>query len=278
MKWTREAEEAVAKVPFFVRKRVRKRVEEEAARVGGGEVTLEHVKTCQQRFLSRMEEEVKGFQVETCFGPSGCPNRAIACDDLPRKIEDLLSRRNLRSFLAEKVKGPLKLHHEFRVSISDCPNACSRPQIADIGLIGARRPYVSEEPCTQCGACVEACREGAILLAGKWPVVHWEKCVSCGQCIAACPTRTLQEEKKGFRIQVGGKLGRHPRLAEELPGIYSPEETLEIIGRCLDHYQKHCRHGERFGEVLERTGIKELTDGRPQTDDRREYRPMTADR
>jgi dissimilatory sulfite reductase (desulfoviridin) alpha/beta subunit len=146
MKWTREAEEAVSKVPFFVRKRVRKRVEEEAAGVGAGEITLEHVQTCQQRFLNRMEEEVKGFRVETCFGPSGCPNRAVAYDDLPRKIEDLLSRRNLKSFLKGKAKGPLKLHHEFRVSISDCPNACSRPQIADIGLIGARRPNISRSP------------------------------------------------------------------------------------------------------------------------------------
>jgi dissimilatory sulfite reductase (desulfoviridin) alpha/beta subunit len=258
MKWTKEAEDAVSKVPFFVRKRVRKRVEEEAGRTGAGEVTLEHVKTCQQRFINRMEEEVKGFQVETCFGPSGCPNRAVACDELPRKIEDLFSRRDFRSFLAEKVKGPLKLHHEFRVSISDCPNACSRPQIADIGLIGARRPRISPEECIQCDACVETCREGAIQLAGKWPVIDWGKCVYCGQCIAACPTRTIQEEEKGFRVQVGGKLGRHPRLAEELPGIFSEEEVLKMIERCLDHYQKRCRHGERFGEVLEKTGLKEL--------------------
>jgi F0F1-type ATP synthase membrane subunit b/b' len=33
MKWTKDAEEALSKVPFFVRKRVRKRVEEEAARL-----------------------------------------------------------------------------------------------------------------------------------------------------------------------------------------------------------------------------------------------------
>jgi len=258
MKWTKEAEEAVGKVPFFVRKRVRKRVEEEAARGGAGEVTLEHVKTCQQRFLNRMEEEVKGFQVEACFGPSGCPNRAVAYDDLAKKVEGILANRNLKDFLRSRVGGPLKLHHEFRVSISDCPNACSRPQISDIGLIGARRPQISSEECIQCGACVEACREGAIVLAGSWPVIDWPKCVSCGQCITACPTRTLQEEKRGFRIQVGGKLGRHPRLAEELPGIHSSEETLEIIDRCLDHYQKHCPHGERFGEILERTGTKGL--------------------
>jgi dissimilatory sulfite reductase (desulfoviridin) alpha/beta subunit len=51
---------------------------------------------------------------------------------------------------------------------------------------------------------------------------------------------------------VGGKLGRHPRLAEELPGIYGPEEALDIIEKCLDFYQSHCLKGERFGEILER--------------------------
>jgi dissimilatory sulfite reductase (desulfoviridin) alpha/beta subunit len=258
MRWSKEAEEAVSQVPFFVRKRVKKRVEEEAGSRGAGEVTLEHVKTCQRRFLNHMEEEVKGYQVETCFGPSGCPNRAVVSDGFAQKVEERIARRNLKSFLQGKVNGPLKMHHEFRVCISDCPNACSRPQIADLGLIGARRPQISEEECIQCGACVEACREGAILLAGKWPVLDLEKCISCGQCITACPTRTLQEDKKGFRIQVGGKLGRHPRLAEELPGIHSPEEALQILDRCLDHYQKHCRNGERFGEVLERTGIEEV--------------------
>jgi hypothetical protein len=44
---------------------VRKRVEEETARLGKQEVTLEHVRACQKRFLARMEDEVKGYQVET---------------------------------------------------------------------------------------------------------------------------------------------------------------------------------------------------------------------
>jgi dissimilatory sulfite reductase (desulfoviridin) alpha/beta subunit len=258
MNWTDEANEAISKVPFFVRKRVKKRVEEEAGRSGASIVTLEHVKTCQKRFLNQMENEVKGYQVEACFGPTGCPNRAVAYDDFSKKVEDLLAKRDMRSFLKEKVQGPLKLHHEFRVSISDCPNACSRPQIADLGLIGACSPKISEEACIQCGACVEACREEAIILAGKWPVINLEKCVSCGKCISTCPTRTLQEEKRGFRIQVGGKLGRHPRLAVELPGIYGQEEALQMVNRCLDYYQKYCIKGERFGEVLEKTGIREL--------------------
>ncbi len=261
MRWTDEANEAVSKVPFFVRNRVRKRVEEEAARSGAAEVRLEHVKTCQNRFLNRMEDEVKGYQVETCFGPSGCPNRAVIYEDFSQKIEDRLARRNLKSFLKEKVQGPLKMHHEFRVSISDCPNACSRPQIADLGLIGARSPRVSDEPCSQCGACVQACREDAISLEEEGPVLDLSRCLSCGQCITACPTGTLQEKEKGYRILVGGKLGRHPRLAEELPGIYDREEALKMVHRCLDFYQKHCAKGERLGEILEKTGTREIIDG-----------------
>ncbi|MCX5907177.1 MAG: PCP reductase family protein, partial [Deltaproteobacteria bacterium] len=88
MRWSKEADEAVAKVPFFVRKRVRKRVEEEAARAGASAVDLEHVQACQKRFLKQMEEEVKGFQVETCFGASGCPHRAIIYENFAQQVEE----------------------------------------------------------------------------------------------------------------------------------------------------------------------------------------------
>jgi len=252
LKWNEEATEALSRVPFFVKKRVKKRVEEEAAGRNANEVTLEHVRTCQKRFLNRMEDEVKGFQVETCFGPGGCPNRAVNSDGLSERLEKGLAKRDIKSFLKERVNGPLKMHHEFRISISDCPNACSRPQIVDVGLIGACRPEVTDEPCTQCGACVEACKENAVSIKDDIPVVDDSKCLYCGQCVCVCPTGTLQVGAKGYRILIGGKLGRHPRLAIELPWIYQPGEALPIIERCLEHYQHHCLKGERFGEILER--------------------------
>jgi anaerobic sulfite reductase subunit C len=254
MKWSKEAEEAVSRVPFFVRKRVKRRVEEESTKCGAKEVDIEHVRTCQKRFLSRMEDEVKGYQVETCFGPSGCPNRTVIDDQLTEKLETLLAGKDLRSFLKERVKGPLKIHHEFRLSVSDCPNACSRPQIVDIGLIGACLPEMTEEACSECGACTATCKENAIVLQDGRPVIDVSKCLLCAQCARVCPTGTLTEGKRGYRILVGGKLGRHPRLARELPGIQSPEETLKIIERCTGVFQKQCVSGERFGEILERTG------------------------
>jgi anaerobic sulfite reductase subunit C len=260
MKWTKEAEEAVARVPFFVRRRVRKRVEEEAQRQQSREVALEHVQTCRQKFLTSMEDEVKGHQVETCFGPGGCPNRAVEDSDLAKGLEELLESKNLRKFLKDRVNGPLKLHHEFRVSMSDCPNACSRPQIADLGLIGAARPRVSATGCTGCGACVAVCKENAIQFSGadNDPTIDHEKCLACGQCISVCPAGLLRAETKGYRVVVGGKLGRRPQLARELERIYSGEEALRVVERCLDHYLTHCLSGERFGEILNRTGIEAL--------------------
>jgi anaerobic sulfite reductase subunit C len=192
--------------------------------------------------------------VETCFGPSGCPNRAVISEDLPETLETLLSRRDLRSFLKERVKGPLKMHHEIRISVSDCPNACSRPQIVDIGLIGACVPEITEETCSECGACMEACKENAISVQDGQPYIDESKCLLCGQCARACPTGTLKEGQKGYRVLVGGKLGRHPRLAEELSGIFSQDEAHKIVEKCLDLYQERSVHGERLGEILEHMG------------------------
>ena len=252
MKWTREAEDTIKKVPFFVRKRVRARVEKEAKEAGKTSVSLADVKATQARYLSTMKSEIKGYQIETCFGPSGCPNRAAISDDLVDRIESIVKNANLLAFLEQTVKGDLKFHHEFRITLADCPNACSQPQIKDIGIIGACAPTITDEACTLCEACVDACKEDAIRLDQKQncPVIDEVQCLYCGQCISACPTGTIVEGQSGYRIQLGGKLGRHPRLARELPGIYNEDQVLEIVRECLEFYKKNSKHGERFGQIL----------------------------
>ncbi len=252
MKWSKEATEAVAKAPFFVRKKVKKRVEEEAARLGANEVLMEHVQSCRKKFVDNMESEVKGYQVETCFGPGGCPNRAVKDLNMAQTLESLLAEKNLKAFLKERVKGPLKMHHEFRVTLADCPNACSRPQIVDVGLIGACRPRLTPAECSGCGACAEICREGAISIddtSGK-ASIDLEKCLFCGQCATICPVEAIKEDARGYRILVGGKLGRHPRLGVDLGRIFSYEEAVAAVRKHLDHYMEHNREGERFGEIL----------------------------
>jgi len=260
MKWTSEAEQAVKKVPFFVRKKVRMRIEKEATRAGRKNVSLADVRATQARFLSNMSSEIKGYQLDTCFGANGCPNRANHGDKLLERIERRLKKENLHGFLKQQVKGDLKFHHEFRISLADCPNACSQPQIKDMGIIGACLPELTDESCTLCETCLDECRENAMTLKqGKnRPVIDFDLCLACGKCIETCPTGTISAGKTGFRVQVGGKLGRHPQLAKELPGIYSEDEVIRIVTECLAIYKANGKKGERFAEILKPSDFKNI--------------------
>ena len=261
MKWTIEAEAAVKKIPFFVRKKVRSRIENEAAKAGKKAVSLADVKATQARFLSNMSSEIKGYQLDTCFGAGGCPNRANSGDKLLERIERLLKKEDLLAFLKQQVKGDLKFHHEFRITLADCPNACSQPQIKDIGIIGASLPMLTDETCTFCEACVDECRENAISLQKEksGPYIDYDMCLACGKCIEACPTGTIAADKRGFRVQLGGKLGRHPQLAKELPDIYSEDEVIGIVKRCITFYKENSKHGERFAEIFKPSDFKNFT-------------------
>lgn len=258
MKWTPDAEKAVKNVPFFVRKKVRARVEEEARNRGRERVTIKDVKAAQARFLTGMKREIRGFRVEACFGSGGCPNRILDSAVLVDRIEALLEQENLLEFLRSQVGEDLKFHHEFRVALADCPNACSQPQIRDFGVVGAVDPEVTGEPCTLCGACAEACREDAVRLAEAAPEIDMGLCLACGQCIEACPSGTLAGDKEGYRVLLGGKLGRHPRLALPLPGRYTEKEVLAILKDCLDLYKTRSRRGRRFSDILTEEDVRDL--------------------
>jgi dissimilatory sulfite reductase (desulfoviridin) alpha/beta subunit len=59
---------------------------------------------------------------------------------------------------------------------------------------------------------------------------------------------------------VGGKLGRHPQLGRELEGIFSKEQVLAIVERCLNIYFAYNIGGERLGAILNRIGYDLIQD------------------
>ena len=53
---------------------------------------------------------------------------------------------------------------------------------------------VSEEKCTGCEACVDACPAEAIKMADGKAVVDADACVDCGVCVDECPVEAIEME------------------------------------------------------------------------------------
>lgn len=253
--WDRDAEKLLRRVPFFVRHRVRRKVEEDVAAAGRGRVTVADLEESKRRQLQRLSEGVKGYTLETCFGGSGCQNSVVDSAELVSRLEELLERADFLSFLRNHLAEELKLHHQFRVTLADCPNCCSQPQIRDIGIIGEVEVRCQPEECTGCGECAAVCEESAVTLEdNRLGGIDCESCVRCGACARACPTEALESGRGSYRVLVGGKLGRHPQLARELARGLDADQVLALVSRIIEVYKATARKGERLGAVVSRLG------------------------
>jgi anaerobic sulfite reductase subunit C len=149
-----------------------------------------------------------------------------------------------------KARTGLKAHEKMKLSLSGCPNGCSRPHIYGMGIIGAVRPLVDSSQCTGCRVCADVCREEAINITDDKAVISPDKCLLCGECIPACPEDAITSHEQGYRIVVGGRLGRHPRLTRELEGLYSLEQTKLILSRLMHMHQAAFEQGTRLSYIL----------------------------
>lgn len=212
---------------------------------------------------STIHLEGDGFVVTACRGANGCPRRAEDAPDLAYGIHAALERIHVGERLRERLGNPLRAHNIIKVAISYCPNACGRSQIADVGLIGACLPQVAAEACIGCGQCAEACKEDAVRLDPDGFIynIDTDACLGCGGCINACPAEALLPSATGFRLMLGGKLGRHPRFAEELPGIQHTQSLPALTASCIEQYMQRAKGHERVGDVITRLGAQALCSG-----------------
>lgn len=258
--WDAEAAQTLRRVPFFVRHQVKKKVEEEVAAAGRRQVTLSDLEESKKRHLQRLSEGARGYSLEACFGSSGCDHALVNSALLLSRLEDLLQRADLLSFLRASLGKRLKLHHQFRVTLADCPNGCSQPQIKDVGIIAQARVDCQPETCDACGECCDVCEEAAIFWKDGFLVgIDTSRCVKCGVCCRICPSGALRAHAGKYRILVGGKLGRHPQLARDLAEALTAEEAGTLVANVVDFYKANATGGERLGGLINRVGWENFT-------------------
>ena len=157
-----------------------------------------------------------------------------------------------REFFKEKM--PVKM----KFAVTGCPNGCAKPQANDFGVMGIIKCTINSEECLGCGICTDACPDKAIILENKKASILWDRCKLCGKCMKACPVDVILEDFRGYKIFVGGKNGRNPKLGKELIEVTSPQEVVAICRKIIDWSKKNNLSRERVGDCIERMGFEKF--------------------
>ena len=68
-------------------------------------------------------------------------------------------------------------------------------------------PWIDENECVGCGACIDSCPEGAILMENEKAAIDQDKCTFCGECFSACPQEAIRSNSKNPLLR--GRTSRH---------------------------------------------------------------------
>jgi dissimilatory sulfite reductase (desulfoviridin) alpha/beta subunit len=193
--------------------------------------------------------------------PGSCGPRVRNIISCPGNLEcnyGIIDTYGLAGILDKEFFGedmPVKI----KFAVTGCPNACAKPQENDLGVMGILKPIIDTDACSGCGTCTFMCPEKAIVLEDDKARIIWDKCNLCGACVGTCPSDLINEEWKGLRLFVGGKIGKHPKLGRELTDAKSAQEAVAIFRRIIDWSKKNTNIGERFGDCIERVGFEKFS-------------------
>ncbi|MBE6588725.1 MAG: (4Fe-4S)-binding protein [Ruminococcaceae bacterium] len=170
--------------------------------------------------------------------------------------------------LSEKIherfyKGyhSVKLPHKFKIAVGGCPNNCVKPDLNDIGIIGARIPSVDAEKCHGCKICSieKACPIKTPCLENGKITIDSSRCNRCGRCIGKCPFGAVTEETVGYRLYIGGRWGKQVARGRALSILCtSEEEILSLVEKCILLFRDKGLSGERFADTVTRLSFERV--------------------
>jgi dissimilatory sulfite reductase (desulfoviridin) alpha/beta subunit len=169
-------------------------------------------------------------------------------------IEKTFAEINFHSKRRKQLGSGFKEHHVFKVCLAGCANCCSQPQIKDFGLIAKALPEFNNKSCNFCGACCKACKELGLKIDRDTLIFDKEKCLGCGDCWRVCPNNAIKPTTVVWRLLLGGKLGRHPQLTQEITEV-DEKEVLEHLRKSLKLVLEADNPKKRFADLLKEKSI-----------------------
>ena len=198
-----------------------------------------------------------GFQLEHCR--SNCPKSARNWHSLYEALATTLTSLNLYQAIEDKFH-PVLHHHIPKICLAGCPNGCSSPNIKDFGVSGYITPRITEAQCIGCNECVRSCIEKAITRNPSGIIIDYSRCLSCGDCQRVCPSGKLTTGESGWTLRLGGRVGRHPKLAKVVGQVETDEEVLSWVSDTVLHYIEKGQPQERLTHFLERSSRRIQTE------------------
>jgi dissimilatory sulfite reductase (desulfoviridin) alpha/beta subunit len=152
-----------------------------------------------------------------------------------------------------------KMPYKFKITVGGCPNNCQKPNINDIGVVGARKPLPDYDKCASCAKCrvAEACPVGcAQIIDGR--ITMTDSCLSCGRCVGVCPFGVTAEHDDGMKVYMGGRWGKKVRMGTLIDHFFRTEdEVVDFIENTLLYYIENGLPGERLESTLDRLGFED---------------------
>lgn len=107
---------------------------------------------------------------------------------------------------------------------------------------------IEEEKCNGCGACAEACHEGAIgMVNGKAKLLRDDYCDGLGDCLPTCPTGAISFEEREAAAYDEKAVQENMRKKQEQSHT-SAAPHVECPGSRMQHI-RHSQESEHFDPV-----------------------------